>query len=521
MKRNIAILFAALGLLTLLSVCAAFLLRPTVATLIRNRFERSLSEQFQSRVTFSDFHFSFSPFPRASVTGITLSYRHRTDIPPLIQVSELSMAVPWRELFASQLRIRNVKLKGLEITLPPRQNANHPPRQRQTSDLAAKYPVFIERIETQDATITLLRAQPEKRPLVYQLHRLVLKNVNFSEPAEFDAWLSNAVPRGEIHAQGTFGPWDSDTPRATPVEADYEFRHADLSTINGLEGMLSSVGRFGGPLDYLDVQGTTVIPDFTLRRVANPVALTTKFSATVDGTNGNTYLHSVEAHFLHSVLHTKGEVVDLESSVRGRTINLDTESNDARAEDLIRLAVRTDRPVLRGPVTFEAKIHIPEGNEDLSERLEVSAQFALTQGQFSNPAVQDKVDVLSRKGLGQPQNNEIAHVPSHLTASMHSRKGVIDFTSIRFDVPGAQLHLQGTYTLGNGDLAFNGDLFLDAKLSQTMTGAKSFFLKPIDPFFRGKNGGARIPVKVEGTKDHPVFGMGHEKAAKEPSQDAS
>jgi len=104
---------------------------------------------------------------------------------------------------------------------------------------------------------------------------------------------------------------------------------------------------------------------------------------------------------------------------------------------------------------------------------------------------------------------------------MHSRKGVIDFTSIRFDVPGAQLHLQGTYTLGNGDLAFNGDLFLDAKLSQTMTGAKSFFLKPIDPFFRGKNGGARIPVKVEGTKDHPVFGMGHEKAAKEPSQDAS
>jgi hypothetical protein len=514
MKKSITISLAVLGVLGLIAVLAAVLLRPTISVLIRNRIQSSLSEQLQSRITFSDYHFSLGPLPFATISNLTLRHRDRTDVPPLIQVAELSMTLHWRGLFAPRLHIATVNLKGLRITLPPKQLGARPLPPPQTSDLAAKLPILIDHIHAQDASITLLRAQPEKRPLLYQLHRLDIRNLSFLAPAEFDATLTNAVPRGEIHAQGTFGPWDGDNPRATPVQANYTFLNADLSTINGLQGTLSSRGSFRGPLDYLEVQGTTATPDFTLRRVGNPIALTTKFSATVDGTNGNTYLHSVEVHFLHSVLFTKGEVVDLDSNVRGRTINLDTRSDDARAEDLIRLAVKTDRPVIRGPVKLRAAIRIPEEDRDLSERLEVTSQFVLTQGQFSNPDVQDKVDLLSRKGQGEPKNADIAHVPSELVASMHSKQGLIEFPQLRFQVPGAQLELEGTYTLGGGELAFRGNLYLDAKLSQTTTGAKSLLLKPVDPFFRGKNGGARIPVKVEGTKDHPVFGMGHEKSAK-------
>jgi hypothetical protein len=48
---------------------------------------------------------------------------------------------------------------------------------------------------------------------------------------------------------------------------------------------------------------------------------------------------------------------------------------------------------------------------------------------------------------------------------------------------------------------------MDAKLSQTTTGVKSFFLKAVDPFFKGKNGGTDIPIKITGTKDHPAFGL--------------
>jgi hypothetical protein len=40
-----------------------------------------------------------------------------------------------------------------------------------------------------------------------------------------------------------------------------------------------------------------------------------------------------------------------------------------------------------------------------------------------------------------------------------------------------------------------------------MTGAKSFFMKAVDPFFKGKNGGSEVPIKITGTKDHPSFGL--------------
>jgi len=516
MKKRSAILLA-LGGILLLAVVVCLSLRPEMSALLRDRMEKSLGERFASQVQFSDFRFSLFPRPAATVLNLKLSHHARKDIPPLIQIDQLSMTLHWRWFLTPRIHIASVALKGLVITFPPKQDEKSSAHTGWGRELPDKYPVFIDRLDAMDAQIVLLRAQPEKRPLVFLLHRLELKDLSFENPAQFEATLTNAVPRGEIHAKGTFGPWDPETPRATPVQASYQFLHADMATIKGLHGTLSSTGTFGGPLDYLSVKGTTTIPDFTLRRVDNPIELKTEFSATVDGTNGNTYLHSVVAHFLHSTLFTKGEVVDEDPKVRGRTINLDASSNAARAEDLIQLAVKTPQPVLRGPVKLQAKIRIPEEDTDLSDRLDVSSHFDLSDGHFSNPNIQDKIDTLSRKGQGEPKNTEIVHVPTQLTASMHLKKAVISFSQIQFFVPGARLDLQGDYTLGDGTLAFQGDLFLDAKLSQTTTGAKSFFLKAIDPFFKGKNGGAKIPVKVSGTKDHPEFGLGHERSAKPAS----
>ena len=76
-------------------------------------------------------------------------------------------------------------------------------------------------------------------------------------------------------------------------------------------------------------------------------------------------------------------------------------------------------------------------------------------------------------------------------------------------MPGADINLAGNYSVDSGQLNFRGKLALQAKLSQTVTGVKSFFLKAVDPFFRGKNGvkaGTVIPIKITGTKDHPSFG---------------
>jgi hypothetical protein len=89
------------------------------------------------------------------------------------------------------------------------------------------------------------------------------------------------------------------------------------------------------------------------------------------------------------------------------------------------------------------------------------------------------------------------------------RDGVVTFSNLNFGVVGALLNLSGTYNLDNGGLDFHGKLMLQAKLSQTTTGAKSFFLKALDPFFKGKNAGTVLQIKISGTKDNPAFGLDH------------
>jgi hypothetical protein len=94
-----------------------------------------------------------------------------------------------------------------------------------------------------------------------------------------------------------------------------------------------------------------------------------------------------------------------------------------------------------------------------------------------------------------------------LNAKFRVDKGVASFSKLNFGVPGADVALTGSYGLDSGEMDFHGKLQMQAKLSQTMTGAKSFFMKAVDPFFKGKNGGSEVPIKITGTKDHPSFGL--------------
>lgn len=85
--------------------------------------------------------------------------------------------------------------------------------------------------------------------------------------------------------------------------------------------------------------------------------------------------------------------------------------------------------------------------------------------------------------------------------------GVASFTGLSFQVPGAQVLLDGSSDLRNETLDFRGKLRMDATLSQTMGGFKSFLLKIIDPFFKKDGAGAVIPIKIQGTLEEPSFGL--------------
>jgi VCBS repeat-containing protein len=100
---------------------------------------------------------------------------------------------------------------------------------------------------------------------------------------------------------------------------------------------------------------------------------------------------------------------------------------------------------------------------------------------------------------------------------------VITFSKLTFSVPGAGVQLAGTYDIHTQKIDMQGHLRMQAKLSQTVTGKKSFFLKAIDPFFSKNGAGTELPITITGTQDAPVFGVSvfHKKFEKQMGKPAA
>ena len=226
---------------------------------------------------------------------------------------------------------------------------------------------------------------------------LRLQHAGLGQPMTYQATLTNPVPVGEIESRGQFGPWQRDEPRLTPLAGTYTFTHADLSTIRGLSGILSSKGQFNGLLDRIDVQGETTTPDFSLGISGHPVPLETHFHAIVDGTTGNTMLDPVHAKLLNSEFVARGGVFRVPGN-RYRRVLLDAVSNHARLEDLLRLALKADKPPMTGDVSFRTRIDIPPGKGDVADRLKLDGEFQISSAQFSQLDIQNKVAIAKPPG---------------------------------------------------------------------------------------------------------------------------
>ncbi len=176
----------------------------------------------------------------------------------------------------------------------------------------------------------------------------------------------------------------SSRPRARLSRALTCFENANLDTIDGLAGILSSKGTFSGPLDHIEVQGTTETPDFKLDVGGSAVPLTTTFTALVDGSDGDTYLRRVEARILDSDLVATGAVIGLDG-VPGRRIEVNVDMPNGRIEDMLRLAVTSEQPLLRGAMRLQAKLVIPPEKKKVIEKMQLEGDFGLSKAAFSDP----------------------------------------------------------------------------------------------------------------------------------------
>jgi hypothetical protein len=485
--------------------------------ILRARVIQTLSNRFQSRVELESL--DVSVFHGLEVSGRGLKIYGATDPNPyepgvqaLIDLQEFHFHTGVRNLFRSKVHVETVYVKGMELNIPPKESRREFTKKMRSQ--TRKISVFVDQFVCQDTKLIINTSKPGKPPLEFAISDLKMQDIGPGQPMRFDATLVNPKPVGNIHSTGLFGPFHEEDPRDTPVQGDYSFRDADLSTIKGIGGILSSTGQYSGTLSDIVVDGTTDTPDFRIATGGHRVPLHTEFHAIVDGTNGDTYLKPVKATLLHSSFTARGSVI---RDPNGHDIELDVTIDHSQIEDLLKLGVRTTPPVMMGPLEMKTKLSLRPGTEDVANRLQLAGDFHVFQGYFSNEKVQSRVDSLSLRSEGKPKEAKEAQndanddandkVAADLRGVFTLKDGLLNFSLLHFLIPGTHVDMAGNYSLDGRTFDFHGTVRMDAKLSQMTTGWKSLLLKPVDHFFSKDGAGTEVPVKVTGTESAPRFGL--------------
>lgn len=477
--------------------------------ILKGRIVETLSAKFESRVELDDFQVSILRGLEASGRGLRIFPTDKVMAAgakqPLIALKEFQFHSGFIGLFFKPTHVRAVHVRGLSIHIPPREMRRQATPKR--AQPGGKIKVVVDEIICEQSQLVIDTAKPDKDPKNFQLKRIALYNVGPNARWRYDALLTNAVPPGDIHSAGTFGPWNLEAPGDSKVTGHYTFDNANLNAISGIGGMLSSKGSFDGRLNRIVVEGTTNTPDFTLDTGDNPVPLRTLFSAVVDGTTGDTYLQPVKATLGKSTFTTSGAVINIKGV--GHRIELDVDIPGGRIEDFLNLAVKTQPPIMNGQLRMRTKLQIRPGKERVVQKLTFQGTFGLKNIRFLNPRVQDKVDMLSLRARGRPRQAKpgATDVNSEMGGDFALRDGRLVFQRLSYQLPGATVRLQGVYSLDGKQFDFRGKVRTEASLAQMVASRWRSALLRIVPLFHKKGGGAEIPVKVSGTKSEPKFGL--------------
>jgi AsmA-like C-terminal region len=511
---------ASLLVVVIVLVVAGEVVMHRAAPILKGRVIETLSARFNSRVEMDGFDVSVVKGLEVSGSGLRIFPEDEVvaagAIQPLISLKNFSFHADWAGLFEKPMHVGTVHVTGMAIEIPPKEmRAQAPKGQRHLGQIR----IVVDEIVCDDSRLVIGTLKPGKDPQDYELSHIVLRDVGPEKPWGYNATLVNSIPKGDIHAKGTFGPWNNDSPGDSAVTGRYTFDHADLNTIKGIGGILSSVGDFTGQLNDITVDGTTETPDFSLDTANHAMPLHTKFHAIVDGTSGDTYLQPVQARLGGSDFSCSGAVINVKG--KGHIIDLDVNVPNGRVQDFLELGVKTTPVVMTGRLTMKAKLHIPPGKESVTRKIGLKGGFTLREIHFTNPEMQDKVDMFSLRAQGNPKDAKpgAEDVRSQMVGQFVMGGGTLSFSNLNYTLPGADVTLKGEYTLSGDKFEFAGNVKTDAKVSQMVASKwKSLLLKPVDPFFKKDGAGAEIPVQVSGTRSAPKFGLDlHHKAEKQLS----
>ena len=480
-------------------VVSLFLLSPRF---LKPRVEKELSTRLGLDVTLGTMSLAMRPHLRVSGTNMVFRVPSQPELPPFIAID--SFWVDVGPFSALRGHVGTVHLQGMKIAVPPGDKKDALRNGDGTGTGGGK--IIVDLLETRDAVLTVLRRDPGREPLVFRIHEMDVRDVGFDRDMPFSVELTNPVPEGQVKSTGQIGPWQKADPTNLPVSGTYAFTLANLDTIKGIGGTLTSEGRYAGRLNEIAVEGRAQTPDFNLDLGGQPVPLIATFKAVVDGSDGSTRLDEVDATLFHTALKVNG-LIDNLPGPGGHDIKLNVAVVSGRIEDLLALTMDAKKPLLTGDVTMKGPVALPPGKGSVRNRLAMAGLFGLKRGEFTDTAVQGKLQELSRRSQGKDVEEHTSRVLSDLSGQFKLAQGVMNIPDLQFVVPGAKVALHGTFNLASGDLDFGGTLRMQARMSQVVGGMKSVFIRPFDWMFKRPDAGTVVPITVRGTRESPKMGV--------------
>jgi AsmA-like C-terminal region len=465
---------------------------------------QDLQDASMSKVQFGAFHSSYFPSPGCTIEQVTFQHNLKPGTAPLITAQRITIKSSFLGLFAKH--VKSIRVEGMHILAPPRGTGEQ-------FQVPGRSSIVIDDLVADGAILEIASGNPGKPPLRFAFHEFTLGDVDGSGPASFKAKFSNPEPPGEISTEGNFGPWNDKDVGGTPVSGKYLFQQADIGAFAGIVGTLSSSGQFAGTLEHISTEGTTDTPNFAIRSSSHQTRLRADFQAEVNGTNGDTSLRNVAAHFGQTTVRSEGSVAGSVGQ-EGKTTLLNIATKAGRIEDILDIFVRSDRPPMAGIVDFMAEVRIAPGRRSFFQKLELQGDFGIDDGKFSKLATQERVNSLSEGARGESdharrkkERGDPLTVLSDLKGHVVLKNGTANLSALSFSIPGAVAHLQGTYNLISEKIDLHGTLSTNSELSKTTHGMKAMILKALDPFFKKHHADYVAPVKITGTYQHPSFGL--------------
>ena len=556
--------------------------------ILRKRIVETLSARFHAPVELDGLSISLLKGIEVEGTGLRIPSgvevgdANRERMPPLLAVQHFAFRTTFGGLLRQPTYVRHVEVRGLELHVPPPDRRAQviagwtdpdlpdPWAGPQFAGFRAKIAILVSELHCTDVRILLDPGQPAfnedhtlsraKAPVVFLIRSLTLRQIAAHQPMLYEADLTNPKPIGDLQISGHFGPWGGAGPGGarigvaggtasnlagviagnagggpvgdTPVDGTYNFKDADLATIKGISGILSSSGRFSGVLNRIQIDGETDTPQFSLDISNHSVPLHTRFHALVDGTSGETYLQTVHARLGASDFTTSGKIVKLAG--QGHSIDLAVDIPHGRMQDFLRLATRTSPPLIDGWLTMHTTLRIPPGPERVPEKLAMEGSFSLGGVRFNNPRLQTQIDGLSARASRHPErvgtagrigsgsrsteSHSESHLQSQLRASFTLRHGVMDVSDVRFALPGATVLMNGVYSMDGRLFEFRGHVRTEATASEMVGGWKGLLLQPLDHLLAKNGAGVELPIEVLGTEGDVHLGLAPEGTDPTPRQ---